>query len=500
MTKPLPTLKRNYWKLLLTLFWACLWLSAEVHAKASQGTYPCYEDGDVVGFIGDSITHVTYRSQGYVDMLEEYYLSRFPERDMEFRNLGADGHKITDFLNIYDSDPAFRGLGKAVIMLGTNEAILKIAPEEYIGNMEKLVARLKEDGLAGEDILILSPPICDQNCSKNFDKNGNMRWTYEGRLLEYIELLETKTAEWGVGYLNLHTPMAELTEEIQRENADNTLTTDCIHPNALGHRLIAFYILQAQGEGTAPLWEIVVPKEGDPQVIRSELTDFYRGGKGLCATCHWETLPVAAAGEVAQFRAFYEPGALMCRMPLRVEELEETASYTVWLDETGLGSFTGEELAAGIDLATLETHPQRAVMEQVNALSKKRHQALAKHRNMWVEVMMQRASFTQEQIDASYRQWWEKDEQLRNEMRALAMEAGKESFALAILEEGYTLEELKQEQALERAKREAAEQARKEAAELARKEAEALKSNLAIDRHLEQTIRKIHQILPSFRR
>lgn len=488
MTKPLSPIKRNSWKLLLALLWVCLWLSAGTQAEASQGTYPCFEDGDVVGFIGDSITHVTYRSQGYVDMLEEYYLSRFPERDVEFRNLGADGHKITDFLKIYDSDPAFRGLGKAVIMLGTNEAILKIAPEEYIGNMETLVGRLKEDGLAGEDIMILSPPICDQNCSKNFDKNGNMRWAYEGRLLEYIELLETKTAEWGVGYLNLHTPMAELTEEIQREDASNTLTTDCIHPNALGHRLIAFYILEAQGEGTAPLSEIMVPQKGEPQILRGELTDFYRGRKGLCGTYHPETLPMAAAGDVAEFQAFYEAGALMCQMPLRVEGLDEAASYSVWLDGTELGSFTGEELAAGIDLATLEFHPRQPVMEQISALSRKRHQALAKHRNMWVEVMMQRASFTQEQIDASYGQWRENDEQLGDEMRALAMEAAEDAFALVILEEGYTLEELKQEQqqALELQK----------ALELAMKEMEALKADFAIDRYLEQTLRKIRQALP----
>ncbi len=492
MTKRLSPIKQNSWKLLLALFWACLWLSAGARAEASQETYPPFEDGDVVGFIGDSITHVTYRSQGYVDMLEEYYLSRFPGRDVEFRNLGADGHKITDFLKIYDSDPAFRGLSRAVIMLGTNEAILKIAPEEYIGNMETLVARLKEDGLAGEDILILSSPICDQNCSKNFDKNGNMRWTYEGRLLEYLELLETKTAEWGVGYLNLHTPMAELTEEIQREDASNTLTTDCIHPNALGHRLIAFYILQAQGEGTAPLSEIAVPQKGEPQMLRGKLTDFYRGQKGLCGTYHPETLPMAAAGDVAEFQAFYEAGALMCQMPLRVEGLDAAASYTVWLDETELGSFTGEELEAGIDLATLETHPLQPVMEQINALSRKRHQALAKHRNMWVEVMMQRASFTQEQIDASYRQWRENDERLRAEMRALATEAAEGDFALVLLEEGYPLEELKQEQqqALELQK----------ALELAMKEVEALKADFPIHRYLEQTLRRIRQALPPLRR
>lgn len=182
----------------------------------------------------------------------------------------------------------------------------------------------------------------------------------------------------------------------------------------------------------------------------------------------------------------------MCQMPLRVEGLDAAASYMVWLDETELGSFTGEELEAGIDLATLETHPLQPVMEQINALSRKRHQALAKHRNMWVEVMMQRASFTQEQIDASYRQWRENDERLRAEMRALATEAAEGDFALVLLEEGYPLEELKQEQqqALELQK----------ALELAMKEVEALKADFPIHRYLEQTLRRIRQALPPLRR
>ena len=72
-----------------------------------------------------------------------------------------------------------------------------------------------------------------------YAKQRVIRWNFESRVLEYMELLEAKSKEWGVYYIDLHTPMAEITEEIQKEDAGNTLTTDCIHPNAIGHRLIA---------------------------------------------------------------------------------------------------------------------------------------------------------------------------------------------------------------------------------------------------------------------
>lgn len=172
--------------LFLILF---LWAAAIIRTEAAAPEITFFENGDVAGFIGDSITHVTYSSLSYVEMLDQYYQSAFPERMVEFRNLGADGYKAGDVLNIYDQDPAFQGINKAVIMLGTNEAILGIPTEEYMGNMAQLVGRLKEDGLEGADILILSPPLCDQNWSGNYDKNGNRRWHFEDRILTYMEAL-----------------------------------------------------------------------------------------------------------------------------------------------------------------------------------------------------------------------------------------------------------------------------------------------------------------------
>ena len=444
----------------------CFWAAVLIRAEASASELSFYEDGDVVGFIGDSITHVTYSSLSYVEMMDQYYQSCFPGRSVEFRNLGTDGFKAVDVLNIYDQDPAFQGINKAVVMLGTNEAILGISTEDYTGNMEALVGRLKESGLEGEDILILSPPLCDQDRAGNIDKNGNRRWHFEDRVLAYMEELEKQTAEWGVHYLDLHTPMAELTRKMQQEDAGYSLTRDSIHPSAAGQRLLAYYILQAQGVESGPLAAILLPEGGDAQALRGEVTDFYRGTRGICWNWKPGTLPIAVTEDITEFRKLFEDTAMPYGNILQAEGLSGDVSYTLRMAEAELGNFTGEELAEGIDLNMLEGHPQRTLAEQTAALNRKRHQEAVAYRKMWIEVMMQRASYTADEIQAAYGKWRTADEQLREEIGALTAEMAGGVYPMMILEEGYTAEELEQEV------REAEEQARLEAEEAAKRAAE----------------------------
>ncbi|HBA47887.1 MAG TPA: hypothetical protein DCZ91_08835 [Lachnospiraceae bacterium] len=451
----------------------CFWAAVLIRAEASASELSFYEDGDVVGFIGDSITHVTYSSLSYVEMMEQYYQSCFPARSVEFRNLGTDGFKAIDVLNIYDQDPAFQGINKAVVMLGTNEAILGISTEEYTGNMEALVGRLKESGLEGEDILILSPPLCDQDRAGNIDKNGNRRWHFEDRILAYMEELEKQTAEWGVHYLDLHTPMAELTRKMQQEDAGYSLTRDSIHPSAAGQRLLAYYILQAQGAESGFLAAILLPEGGDAQALRGKVTDFYRGTRGICWNWKPGTLPIAVTEDITEFRKLFEDTAMPYGNILQADGLSVDVSYTLRMAEAELGNFTGEELAEGIDLNMLEGHPQRTLAEQTAALNRKRHQEAAAYRKMWIEVMMQRASYTKEQAQAAYDKWRTADEQLRREIQLLTEEMAGGVYPMTILEEGYTAEELEQEaREAEEARKAAEEQARLEAEEAAKKAAE----------------------------
>lgn len=442
---------------------------SEALLEVSDRTF-FYEDGDVVGFIGDSITHAVYTPVNYVEFLYLYYLSRFPQRKIEFRNLGVRGFKAGDVLDIYDQDPAFRGINKAVIMLGTNEAILGISPDEYINNMEKLIERLKADELKGEDILVLSPPVCDQNCAINYDKRGNPRWTFESRLLEYLNVLAPKTKEWGVSYVDLHTPMLELINELQKENPMNTLTTDCIHPNDTGQVLIACYLLQEAGKES--LSEICVLADGTVRTVGGEVTDLYRGEKGLCWTWKAGTLPAAVSDGLRSFWQLPRAEDMFYREIVRIEGLSEDRNYRIFMGESELGEFSGKELGEGLDCTKLENYPQRAVVDQMAVLSGKRHQKTVKYRKIW--EMLQWTAYTPEQIQEEYERWRSADEEFRNEIYAMAQEAAGGIFTMNIMEEGDSLEAEEQagKEAEEQARKEAEEQARKEAEEQARKEAE----------------------------
>lgn len=463
----------------LSLILCLLLQGMPVQAEPLSSASPdFYSNNEVVGFIGDSITYASYTPLSYMDILNLFYLSLFPDRQIEFRNISAGGYKISDVLNIYDQDPAFDGLDKAVIMLGTNEAILGISTEEYISNMDALIGRLKEDGLEGSDILLLSPPVCDENCSLNFTKNGSKKWAFESRVLEYMDQLETKSAQWGVRYLDLHTPMAALTETMQQEDPGNTLTTDCIHPNAAGQVLIACSILQTQGADPEVLSQLHVPEDGEPQTQGNTISDFYRGEKGLCLTLAPEVLPLANRSEFTAFRELmnrYTSSGALFQQRFSIQGLLEEDSYCLRAGDEELGNFTGKELAEGIDMGALETNPRQQAMQQAASLCRQRHREVVEARDMWIEVMMQRASFTPEQIQAAYETWRVKDDALNSEIYAITGKLADDVLRITVTAQGYLPEELEQDaqEAKEAARKAQEEQAAREAQEAARKAAEA---------------------------
>lgn len=471
-------------------------LCAGMHVEAAEATesvkdaeceaaISLFEDGDVVGFIGDSITHAQYCSVNYVETLYQYYLSRFPEREVEFRNLGTAGFKACDVLNIYDQDPAFGGINKAVIMLGTNEAILKTSTADYISNMEALIERLKLDGMEGADILVLSPPICDEMYAKS------AYWAFEDRILQYLDALAQKTAEWGVNYLDIHTPLAELTAQVRKENPTFTITVkDAIHPSEIGQQLIAYYILKAQG-ADCDSTEIWVPGEGDAKEELEEYSDYFRTEKGLYLPLDTEWLPIAETEKLKEFLDFYEPASSLYQKRLRVTGLPEECIYRVFVGEDMAGSYTGAELKDGINLAVLSAQQLNPDLSRLWELNGRWYREGRKYRAIWIDVMMQRVTYTEEQIKSQYERWRTVDEALRAEMCALVQSAVAGERRIAIIEEGYSVTELELEamraqEVEERARKEAEERARKEAEERALREAEERARREAEERALRE--------------
>lgn len=453
----------------------------ETDENKSVSYIPYYEKGDVVGFIGDSITHVEYSSINYVEFLYQYYLSHFPDEEVEFRNLGVASYKASDILDIYDRDKAFRGLDKALILLGMNEGLKKIPTETYIANMEKLVGKLKADGLKGPDIIVFSPTPYDETCNANFDKKGNpYRKTDTNYLSDYTKALEEKTKEWGVRYVDLHTPMLELTEEIQKDDKNRTLTIwDCVHPDALGQMVMAYELLQKNG-AEAVISEIAIPAEGEAQAVNAAVTDLYRGEKGLSWTLKAEKLPMAMTEEYEAFvEQLFDLVSELNQMPLQIAGLKEAVSYTVTMGGESLGAFTGKELAEGINLAVLENNPLQKAMMEAEMLNQQWHPNSAEYRKIVRFATMATPTHTMEQMEEAYKSWKNTDLMLRDGMYEIVQSAVKKSYEMTVTEEGYTIDELHADKAAYEQALLEAEQAAKAAEEAAKQaEREAAKAEL----------------------
>ncbi|MCW0218632.1 MAG: hypothetical protein OJI67_09950, partial [Prosthecobacter sp.] len=70
-------------------------LRGEVTAPASKLDL---QDGDTLLFLGDSITHQCL----YTQYVEDFFLTRYPDRKIHFHNAGVSGDKAADVLRRFD--------------------------------------------------------------------------------------------------------------------------------------------------------------------------------------------------------------------------------------------------------------------------------------------------------------------------------------------------------------------------------------------------------------
>ena len=171
-----------------------------------------FEDGDVVGFIGDSITHVEYTEVSYQEFLYNYYITRYPKWDLEFRNLGTGSFTAANVLELYGGekdiyDAELDGITKAVIMLGMNEALTGVSAKEYIANIHALTELLQERGLQCEDIILVSSTPFDQTRTSNYQEGGQMDQHFDDLLSEYTSGLRILAEKLGTKYIDLHTQL-----------------------------------------------------------------------------------------------------------------------------------------------------------------------------------------------------------------------------------------------------------------------------------------------------
>ncbi|MGO4881303.1 MAG: SGNH/GDSL hydrolase family protein [Bryobacteraceae bacterium] len=330
--------------------------SCSTAASPPSGFY--LHDGDRVVFYGDSITD----QRLYTTFVETYVLTRFPKMKVTFVHSGVGGDRVTGG----GAGPIDVRLPRDVvaykptvmtIMLGMNDGSYRAYDQSifdvYTAGYKHIIQTVKE-ALPGIRITVIEPSPYDDVTRPPVFAGG-----YNKVLLRYGEFVKDLAREDKLTLADFNGPVVAALEKANKLDAEKAakILPDRVHPGPGGHLLMAEALLKAwHAPSDVTDVDITASGSGVVTAANTQVTDLTAGDH-----ISWTQLddalpmPMDAKDDVMALalRAsdFVEA---MNREMLKVTALT-AARYTLKIDGDLVGTYTKEEWAAGINLATLPT-------------------------------------------------------------------------------------------------------------------------------------------------
>ncbi len=214
----------------------------EVHGR---GALPAKVER--VLFLGDSITY----AGKYVELVEAYFITRYPGRKLEFINAGLPSETVSGLSEEGHANGKFprpvlrERLGRVLdqtkpdmvfACYGMNDGIYLPLSDERFAKFKQGMEWLHEQvARSRAGIVHVTPPTFDEV------KGGHPGYSAVlGKYSAWL-LAQRKAAGWDV--VDLHGPMDKYLAERRKTDPNFAYAADGVHANEVGHRIIARQIL-----------------------------------------------------------------------------------------------------------------------------------------------------------------------------------------------------------------------------------------------------------------
>ncbi len=346
----------SFLMLLCSIFW--------VHAITP------FKDGDKVIFLGDSITH----GGEFLYWVQAMYQLRQPGSKIRVENAGISGDVASGGLARLGYDVLDKKPNRVFIMFGMNDINLSLYAKggteldekrmkplkKYEDNLNQICDRLKEAGIA---VTLITPTPYNQ-----YGK-GNPSTYNEAGLAAAAKIVRKIARERRLELVEFHVPM---TEVIKKQPKIFPMRTDKVHPNPLGHLLMAYYLCKEAGlDGKIAEVSIDAADGKIKTANHAAIKDMKikRDGKtaaGVSFEYAPERLPfIPNKKQHEGIDAMVPFTADLNTELLQVSGLAD-GKYQLSANGTALGTYTSAELAEGINLAELNT-PSRKQAQKIFA-------------------------------------------------------------------------------------------------------------------------------------
>jgi len=204
--------------------------------------------------LGDSITEGGGAPGGYVWLVERYLRALYPKPRITVANAGVGGNRAPDMAARFKRDVLDRKPHLVTINVGINDVWhafrdFQAGRDHPAGDLPagvplpvyraKIEAMTRAARVARIRVILLSPTVIYEDLAS----------PENARLAEYVDAMRAVARQEGLTFVDLNAPLREVIAAYQRRAGpgQNLLTTDGVHLNAAGHRLVAQTVLLGLG-------------------------------------------------------------------------------------------------------------------------------------------------------------------------------------------------------------------------------------------------------------
>lgn len=341
--------------------------------------------GDQIVFLGDSITHQCL----YTQYVEDYFYTRHPGMRLKFHNAGVGGAKAWDALERFDRDVAQYQPRYVTVLLGMNDGRYQAYDEQilqtYVADMQQVIDRIKATGATP---ILMTPTMFDSRAARMQDREHPQdKLTFYNSVLAYFGTwLREVAVENGYGFVDMYSPLNNITLEQRKTDPEFTLIKDAVHPGADGQLVMAYAIIEHLGL-RKPLSNIQIVMSPAGQLnsksTGGELSDVtYENGQ-LSFSWHAAALPWVVPEEAQLGADLLKLGHRASREALEIHGLP-AGRYEVVIDDQVVGTYSSEALSRHIELQGNASTPQYRQALSVVELNRERNAGPVRNlRNEW---------------------------------------------------------------------------------------------------------------------
>ncbi|MBN1844475.1 MAG: SGNH/GDSL hydrolase family protein [Sedimentisphaerales bacterium] len=349
---------------------------------------------DVMVFLGDSITHQCL----YTQYLEDYFYTRYPQRRIRFHNAGVGGDVAADALVRFAEDVASFKPKYVSVLLGMNDGRYRHFDPEVFQMYERDMTNLIEQIAAcGAKAILIGPTMFDMRARRiraraaGQDEESLRQFLYYNDVLAfYGAYLREQAFSRGLGFVDMYSPLNNITLAQRKSDPQFTLIADAVHPGGPGQLVMAYALLDMM-DVSRQVSRIDIYRdewgewqtESDGGALLEPQRESETSGR---FTFIPEGLPWVVPDEAQAGYDLVQAGNNLSREVLRISGIQP-GRYEIAINQQVIGRYTDRELAAGIELQGNKLTPQYQQALKVALLNKERNdKAVRPLRNLWGQM------------------------------------------------------------------------------------------------------------------